>query len=334
MEGKGAKTTQQRPPAYAQVLVSSTDRYTNFTDIYYSPTTSASWRLNKQIAVMYGYFHRLAITELQVQWNIPTIVAGKNDLFILTLTAAPDVTSAITIPQGFYTGAELAAVIQSLLVADDAAWTAAGLSVQFVGGKFVFSVDTGELINIESIEPLPWAQANVADNTSQLRCLTTLGLLDNNLSDPAETLTGAPAPLLYTRWMDICSSYLTKYQKAKDTTTLPGDLVSNVLHRVYAVPPNTSTSVSSTSFTTGTQTTPGEAPVVQTIDTASVGVTSTLARPWIMCIDPNTPKHIRWSTEEAVANFDIQVVDEYGEPIFWSQQFPTEYQFTLFASET
>jgi hypothetical protein len=53
-----------------------------------------------------------------------------------------------------------------------------------------------------------------------------------------------------------------------------------------------------------------------------------------MTIDYNTPKHIRWSPDQAINNFDIQFKDEFGQIITWNTRYPTEYQMTFLASET
>ena len=87
----------------------------------------------------------------------------------------------------------------------------------------------------------------------------------------------------------------------------------------------------------------GSAPTQQiTFDEFAVG-----SRPFILNYTPNTPKNIKWSPDQAVVDFDIRVVDEYGDVVPWNlftqntilgqptnfQEF-FEFQLTVLCSET
>jgi hypothetical protein len=289
-----------RPPASAHLLVSSTDRYATQYDRLQLPTTSANWRLNKQGYLLNGYFTRLAVTQIQFQWNLPTIAEDVND--ILTFEYDGNAFSAI-LSAGFYSGALLAAELQTEMN------TAAGLPANTItviyspDNWFVMDAGAGHTLQIDSFDPtVVGALANI-----QNRLLVTLGFT-TEWETAAQTLTGGIAPLLWTRWVDICSTTLTKFQRVKDATTLPQNITSDVIARVYAVPPNVSQNAAQ----------PGQL----------------FSYPWVMTIDYNTPKHIKWSPDEAISNFDIQVRDEFGTLIPWTEEFATEYQLTILASET
>jgi hypothetical protein len=117
--------------------------------------------------------------------------------------------------------------------------------------------------------------------------------------------------MLATRYIDLCSSYLTKYQRVKDVTTLPSHTISNVIARIYPTAPNTR---------------------VPLANDGSIG-----SQPFSLCIDYNTPKHIRWSPDEGVSNFDLQLRDEYGDLIPFdvtNGAYGCEYQLTILASES
>lgn len=306
METKSAKT--MRPVSYAELLVSSTDRYADIFDRFTKPTTSANWRLNLKNSAIYGYFTRLVISQIQFQWNVPTIVQGKNDLFVMTQTAGGEQQIVVELTPGFYNGPSLATEIQTAFLA---AGGDASFTCEFVEGKFQMSVTGPGTI---ALQPLP---PDVAEGTQNNRFLATIGAISENF-DLAETIITGIAPLLYTRWVDMCSSYLTKYQRAKDNTSDPSAFISNVIARVYAVPPNVA--IPQTSYIyTGTE---GEVTEL----TAFQG-------PWTMTIDYNTPKMIKWSPQETVANFDLQLRDEYGDYLYWSEAFNSEYQFTMLCSE-
>jgi hypothetical protein len=289
-----------RPPASAHMMVSSTDRYNTFFDRLVSPTTSADWKMNKAYNLLYGYFTRMAITQIQFEWFIPTIVEGKNSDMFLTID---DVQIYITIPTGFYSPTTLAAEIQTLVRADadyDADWN---FTVTGTTDAFVFDVDSPYEITFEAPYPDDVSSEAIAIN----RLYLTMGFYEDNFEPADRIVTGIPL-MLYTRYLDICSSRLTNYQKVKDATTMPNNLTQDVIARVYPVPPGQSKS---------------ESFVENTFDV-----------PFTLCIDYNTPKHIRWSPDQAVNNFDIRVFDEFGELMYWSPEYASEYQLTFLASET
>lgn len=292
---EGAVRTQ-RPPSYAQMLVSSTDRYSNPIVRLTYPTTSSNWSLNLKNYALNGYFTRLALTQLQVFWNIPTIIDGVNDVFILNIDGTE---TPFTLTAGFYSGSELATEIENEVSATIGTFTCTYND----DGGFRFDSGGPEQISFALLDN------DVPDYNSNNNFLFTIGAIEPNFTAQTNTAfsTGV-APMLYTRWIDLCSSYLTKYQRAKDQTSDPAAVVSNVIARIYPTPPNV----------TLNQAMPGQL----------------YARPFVMCIDYNTPKMIMWNKDEAISNFDLQLRDEYGNFLPWSPEFGTEYQLTILASET
>jgi len=139
--------------------------------------------------------------------------------------------------------------------------------------------------------------------------------------DYAASTLGIPT-LLPTRYVDITSHYLTKFQRVKDASTLNTGDSQNILSRVYAFagmsdttwPPVTSVTASTSPYaTTYTWNVPASFVVVQ---------------------DYTSPKNIAWNPDEAVSNFDITLLDEYGTILPWTSQIGCEFQITLLASET
>lgn len=291
----------QRPPASAELLVDSLDRYTNGIPASGSlATTSSDWQTQFQQNVLYGYFTRLAITQIQFFYNLPTIVSGYNDTFrIIDVSGGSPTTKKITIPQGFYDVSGLSVAMQTALNAPAAfgagTYTVvySNLSRSFVitrnGGTFALAVSTSDLPSV--------------------RFLTTSGLYSKNLDSAAASKTFAPPSMLATRFVDMVSRYLTKFQRVKDSTTLVSPTVSNIIARIYLTPPNT----------------------LQSVDSIVVPQGSA---PFTICIDYNTPKHIKWSPEEALGNFDLQLIDDFGQLIPFGSTFGCEYQFTMLATET
>ena len=72
-------------------------------------------------SMLYGYFNRIAITEMQLFVRIPTIITGVNDQFVLSVSltgASPFVPQTFTVPPGYYTPSLLAVALQTLIRAN------------------------------------------------------------------------------------------------------------------------------------------------------------------------------------------------------------------------
>jgi hypothetical protein len=235
---------------------------------------------------------------------LPVIVPNVNDILEIDVADNDGVVYnfQITIPAGYYDGDTLATKIQQLFRAEGTYEFNSAFTCTFNNGYFTFDVATGYTVQLTNDVVNSLA---VKNNINKLHI--TLGLVGPLSLGPANSLYSAfYAPLAYTRWIDICSSRLTQFQRVKDATTLPQGLNSDVIARVYLTPPNIKESYISQPFT----------------------------GPFNICIDYNTPKHIKWTENQAVNNFDIQIRDEYGELLYWDQDYPTEYQLTMLASET
>ena len=71
-------------------------------------------------ALLYGYFNRIAITEFQLFFKVPTVIAGVNNIFYLQIWPGGYVLGGstsyqISIPGGYYTPTLLAAALQTAI---------------------------------------------------------------------------------------------------------------------------------------------------------------------------------------------------------------------------
>jgi hypothetical protein len=310
MEHPGQTT---RPPAYAELLIDSLDRYgPGYPTDDGQVTSSSSWQTNLQQYSLFGYFTRLAVTQIQFFWNLPTIIAGYNDQIEINVTAGAGAGQyLVTIPEGFYTPTTLAAAIETAL---QAAAPAATFTVTYLDQYGGFEIDAAGVGTQFYIEP------DAGDAPSRLtRFYDTAGFLPGNA--PADNVQGGAPTMLATRFIDLCSGTLTKFQRVKDSTTLIRPTITNVIARIYPTAPNTRVTVN---------------------DLVPVG-----SCPFTILIDYNTPKFIKWNPEEALANFDLQLRDQHGAllPFFIrpppnnppiTSVFPwgCEYQITMLASES
>ena len=310
----------QRPPASAHLMIDSLDR-TRFNfglnNTQTSSQTAQDFRITAQQPFLYGYFTRVAITQVFFKYRIPTIVTGKNDTFSITdLSSAT--TQVVTLPQGYYDATSLAAAMET--------------AIQALGAPFnVYTAswnDVSKSIKVESnnggglcFQPAIALTSDAGYNT--LKCQNTLGITYLNGptavgGTPSPTQILSPPRLCYTSFVDICSTRMTKYQRVKDNETgtatvqnprsINFDPQANIIARVYLVAPNT-----------------------RVVGDSTGGIGS---GPVDLVVDYNTPKHIRWSPDEAIYELDFQMYDQYGDPLPWAPNYGSEFVLTCVASET
>jgi hypothetical protein len=267
-------------------------------------------------ALIYGYMYKLIVSQIQVQYAIPTICFERNNTFYIAPAFPADTYYEFVIPQGFYTPNELAAALQ-VIIRQNAWGLAALMTVSYnLTEGFVFESTSvpPESFFFPSLETLqigidPPPTPNVINNI--LKTYRTLGITLSNAGNPApipsRQVSGDLPNFLYTPYIDICSEVLTNYQKVKDTNTSP-EKSKGAIARVYL------SGVGN--------------PQVTTPDSA-LG-----SSPFIITVDLNSPKVIRWTPDVAVPSIDIQVTDQYGDYIFGPEYgFSTEFQMTLLAVE-
>ena len=274
--------------------------------------------------LLYGYVKNIKIASVNLQYDIPTVIpsvrGGRqtpngNDKFFIentTIGRALD----FTIPYGYYTPQELCAMIQTLVRASNfiglpffrATYERTGYVFRSyetplpgpASPQFIFQMTDGQFI-----------PDDLADGTydSVLKCYRMLGInIANNV--PRFEQQASRGTLLYTDYIDICSSRLTKYQKGRDTDSDPKK-VNNIIVRFYL---------------NGTE--PKEI-------TATSGLGSA---PFTLYQHYNSTKTIRWSVEESVNEIDIQLRDMWGELLYCGNidniVLPTPPRFSEYISNT
>ena len=199
MSGDRIQHVQIRQPATANLMVDSADRTT---------TGSAdNFTIQKKNSILNGFFHRIATTEVVLDWNVPNIQAavGNNKFTLQSGTNAP---YTVTLVDGFYTVSEALNIIVDTL----------NLASATVGDTFVLQVNPPALISVGLI-----------NFTITQTPLSTALSFQTGLSQPAYKIT-SPDLRLY-KYIDFLSSQLTYNQKLKDATT--SSLDNNVLCRWY-----------------------------------------------------------------------------------------------------
>ena len=291
-----------RQPATAQLLIDSLDRFTAGYPNSLAEAqslSSSNWSLNLQQVVMNGYVTRLGVSQILFHWNLRTVVGGYSDAFSVSYDGGAAVQVALV--TGWYNVETMAAMLQAQL---NLAVVGAAFVVQWDALRGVFSVDAGAGHTVVFQPP--------ADNRER-RTQHMLGLL---AAQPAAQIQrGVPPTMLPTRYVDICSTYLTKYQRLKDANTLQSNITSTCIARLFAIPLNSSEYIRA--------------------GTALADASSPGDAPFVITVDYTFPKQIAWNPEEGISNFDIQLFDEDGELIPYNPAagIMCEYNMVLLASE-
>jgi hypothetical protein len=198
--------------------------------------------------------------------------------------------------------------------------TPTAFTVAFTNGQFVFSTNVaGDTIGVT-----PYGTGGAGPGTNQT--LNTLSYRTAKIfgfgaaayitgAGGSGTITGFTPNMLYTDYVDICSSTLTKYKRVKDTNSTSAAR-QDVVCRVYLTANDASTDPTTNSVVANT----GTNPPMMFLPIINVS--------WA------TPNFNKWSVEEALSGIDFQLYDMYGNPLFWTSAYNTEFQATLTVSET
>jgi len=256
----------------------------------------------------------VALTQFNLNYNVPTVVTGYNDKFSLIISGG---TGAVfyTIPQNYYTATTLAATIQGLIratagnpvpgatVSSPTSNTTVITSV--VNSGFTFA--TGNPAITFTFNPGVTGQ-NVADANNYGRVWRMLGVMDQV---PFTTTRLGIPNLKPTDYVDIVSQALTNYKDTKDANSSvqsPG----SVLGRIWL----------NESFVNN-QTASGGYPDPNLLGVAPISLTKN----WI------SPNWSQWSPNQAINTIDITLLDMWGTPLYWSPTYQTEWSASLTVTE-
>jgi hypothetical protein len=321
---------------------------------------SNDFSITAPTALINGYIKKLVVSQIQLQYYIPTIVPGRNDYVVFSVETSSGSsvfqTYTTTLPYGFYAPDELAAILQQCL--NLAAYgNAAGTNFQVVYtygliqaaqsniGFTVVLQDNGKRFFING----PAFGGGDPNQTRQLRTYRIFGFNINNTALETTQFSQLAPDFLYTPYIDIYSDALTNYQKLKDTDTSTirrKGLVSRIyLSGVGGPQISTEEQVMQGTFTTtgvptgtgGTTTTTSQFNSVVISNGSQLG-----SKPFVLTYDLNSPKVINWTPDTAVNSLDFQLRDCYGDLLFTrvplvgggdGEVFNTEFQMTLLCIE-
>ena len=351
------KATPIRNPSHAFFNINSIDRYASAenpisqfamitrTAAILNSTPASNYQMSLQRNLLTGYFHRLTVTDVNLQWNIPTI-NSQNYIFNMTTINGQGIatTHNVVLPQDFYTFTELATQLQiairaafSALTTLTVVWgdTANGSAYRFtiatnVSSTIYFNTTLSDITGI-----LPGQSIGEATR-AMLKLYNMIGVTTINVGqlELATELSLTPTfpTLIYTSYVDIISNKLSQFMRVKDSETAWAPDTA-VITRVYLTNQGT---ITAPTVTQQGITAPAVSEIFQTFAVGS--------RAFILNYTPTTPKNIAWNPGQSIIDFDIRVVDEFGDIVPWNVRrvnangdYFVEYfdfQLTVLASET
>lgn len=284
--------------------------------------------INPGRAMAYGYFSRVAITQMYLNWEVPLIVSGVNDQLLvqyaLSPTGAPTY-ATITIPQGNYTATTMASTLQGLIRAINVLLGAATVTAPSANSAipgFLFAAGGSTFMCFAFGLPGVTEQQQVRyGRTAKLLGIgrTAFGYAplqgapyQANPPIMWATATGGSPSLVYTDYVDVVSQQLTNFKAAKDGNSSIAS-PSGVIARIWLTE------------TTSMQSPPNNE---QPNDPNNIGSGPfSLVKTWV------NPNWSQWSPNQTLNSVDITLIDSYGVVLPWSPQFSTEWSATLTFSE-
>lgn len=207
-----------RQPSTANLMADSQDRT--------SGATAADFTISRKNSILNGFFTRIGVTEVVLEWFEPNLNTDESVSFSFTESGGADVLCII--PFGFYT---VETLLRQIAISMTAASLAEGQSRTYtsasvipgsayitVTGSFTFSIDTVPGFN--TIANRLGFSTNVAAKTH------FVGEVSTNAGG-----NGWTPDLRQYRYIDITSSSLTYNQDLKDASTAQS--VDNILCRWY-----------------------------------------------------------------------------------------------------
>lgn len=263
-------------------------------------------------ALIYGYINRIVISQIQLQYCIPTVIPNRNDRFFIGVGVnpplGPGVKYPVTIPYGFYTPDEMAVMLTTQINNVPQLGVLAFVVTYNAADGFVFdAIGDFYFPTYARIRTTPGESLESAFVV--LKTYKMLGITIDNQDEDDQQISLSIPNFLYTPYIDFFSDILTNYQNMKDTNSSiakPKGLIA----RVYLS---------------------GNGSLQSQSQTMALG-----SAPFVVTADMNSPKIIKWTPDVAVNAIDFQLRDCYGDLIPAGPEngaFSTEFQMTLLCVE-
>lgn len=327
--------------------------------------TCADFQIQSPGALINGYMGSLTITQIQLNYKIPTISPRNDTLYVYNETQ--DITQVINIPPGFYTPLEMAALLQDLFQNSGAfpGGFTVGLTSDLVPSGEINGImeqqrtDSYQFDNLDpagnpvgSTEQQGFVDYNINLDMSSVEYRINGFTFNSTGGDtwyflnPSDPALGAVPPEdlanVYKTYKTLginvsaCQAQQFNLPQSQKQSGAPNflytpyiDIQSFALTQ-YQTIKDTDTSAAKKSGLIARIYLSGVAGRDPITTTDAPGST-----PFFLTADLNFPKTIEWSKDQNVANLDFKLYDAYGDPIYWNLEFGfnTEFQMSILVSE-
>jgi hypothetical protein len=291
--------TTSRPSSTSLLTIDSEDRFNGDYTISRTVRDGSgananpyNFTINKAESLMNGFFTRLAVTEVVMNWAVPNINIKSSSIIVVGNTPGGPVSYTISIPQGFYTPKELAAALQSAIRSGGGGNFNGALVTYGANGFPVFGYEKG-VSTATTIWFLPLDYNTPAypypPTTKQL--FDVLGFTQSNSLPASSNIFGTTSFAQWCRYVDIVCPQLTYNQPLKDTTSQP--IARDSLCRLYL-------DQITGAFNQNIAQLDGDA------------FTPTGCTPFVIYRNFTLPKQISWTPNQPVGQLTFQVFDDTG----------------------
>jgi len=290
------KAVTMRPTSSANFYVDSLDKQSG---------SSGDFLIYKKQSLFNGFFNRIAMSEVLVDWGIPNIAAwwGNNTIELVNGGTGFNI-GVLVLPDGFYTAVQALQQIASLVnAAAIAGGDALRLTVTYDGLDVkLVSTGVGNDPFFVVWEPFP---PNNDPPYALARQLFTTAQLAGAAVQNTELICASPR-ILGTTYIDIVSPQLTYNQDLKDATT--NEQARDVLYRWYFSNDNVPQDREEMPLLYPAV---APAPAVSMLTKTNLpvlqGYTAFVARRALP-----VPKQIRWDASQPIGQVAFQVFDDRG----------------------
>ena len=308
------KAVTTRFSSTAAFMIDSTDRSQPGATV----TNSGNFTIASNQSIFNGFFNRLALQEIVLDWSIPNIAEHTlgdkptgglvidlvNFTFTYQVPPAAATQYTVTLPQGFYTTQLCLDELVDLM--NTAVGTPGAFVVGGVPGRIVLEVD-------QAVVPGGIFQVNDIDGENLAISIFGQRQLDRPL---AASLPIVAPDIRVVRYLDFVSRELTYNQELKDNTTSTNSQ-RDVLYRWYMADDN----------------------VPQTYDDYGFPIYQGYA-PFIKRRIIPYPKQILWNPTQPIGNITFQVYPDDYDEVVNPTLYPVadgdpemEFQMTMLLSE-
>lgn len=298
---KATETVTTRPSSTSLLTIDSEDRYDgNYRNsrggrFGNDPNiTPYDFTINKQESLMNGFFTRIAVTEVVMNWTIPNINKKSNQMDVKYTDSLGNVLLAtITVPVGFYTPKQLAAIIQGLVRTGTGGNLLNFVMTYGANNLPTFTYTSGASVSPSGValQPLPYNSTTYPYPNTTKQLFDVLGFTNGNAALTLGTIGGITSYAQWCRYVDIVSPQMTYNQPLKDNSTQP--VSRDALCRVYLDQVSGSFNANKVA--------PNEDAFVPTG-----------TQPFVIYHDYAHPKQINWTPNQPVGQLTFQVYDDTG----------------------